>query len=182
MPTCKYKSLLLGCFTAVIAVLCLCVTPVYATDRYGTTVTMTENSYNRNLLTMPDLSTKEKTQTTTQTIVLDDNARVRADQGELRLSASVRVGANGSRTNTRELTVTCFDAAGKSLAHWTHKSDSYSVSHHWNNLSVENKTIPKGTCSIRYYVYNHIGTEGRLETYNCNLIIKDVVAPSISFL
>ena len=103
MPTCKYKSLLLGCFTAVIAVLCLCVTPVYATDRYGTTVTMTENSYNRNLLTMPDLSTKEKTQTTTQTIVLDDNARVRADQGELRLSASVRVGANGSRTNTREL-------------------------------------------------------------------------------
>ena len=182
MPICKYKSLFLGCFTAVIAVLFLCVTPVYATDRYGTTVTMTENSYNRNLLTMPDLSTKEKTQTTTQTIVLDDNARVRADQGELRLSASVRVGANGSRTNTRELTVTCFDAAGKSLAHWTHKSDSYSVSHHWNNLSVENKTIPKGTCSIRYYVYNHIGTSGSLETYNCNLIIKDVVAPSISFL
>ena len=182
MPKRKHKSFILGSITAVIGVLCLCVTPVYATDRNGPTITMTEDSYDRNLLTMPDLSTNEKTQTTTQTIVLDDNARVRADQGELRLSASVRVGANGSRTNTRELTVTCLDADGKSLTYWTHKSDSYSVSHHWNNLSVENKTIPKGTCSIRYYVYNHIGTKGSLETYNCKLSIKDVVAPGISYI
>lgn len=165
-----------------VSVLCFSMTEIHATDRYGSNITMNENSYNRNLLTFSNYSSSEKTQTTTQLIYLDDAARVRADQGELRLSASVRVGANGSRTNTRELTVTCFDSAGKSIQSWTHKSESFKSKHHWNTLSVTDKTIPKGTVYIRYYVYNHIGTKGALETENCTLTMKDVVSPSVTFI
>ena len=164
------------------SVLCFTLTEVHATDRLGSNITMNENSYNRNLLTFSNYSSSEKTQTTTQLIYLDAAARVRCDQGELRLSASVRVGANGSRTNTRELTVTCYNSSGKAIQSWTHKSESYKVKHHWNTLSVNDKTIPKDTAYIRYYVYNHIGTKGALETENCNLSIKDVVRPSVTFI
>ena len=164
------------------SVLCFTLTEVHATDRLGSNITMNENSYNRNLLTFSNYSSSEKTQTTTQLIFLDAAARVRCDQGELRLSASVRVGANGSRTNTRELTVTCYNSSGKAIQSWTHKSESYKVKHHWNTLSVNDKTIPKDTAYIRYYVYNHIGTKGALETENCNLSIKDVVKPSVTFI
>lgn len=165
-----------------ISVLCFSMTEIHATDRLGSNITMNENSYNRNLLTFSNYSSSEKTQTTTQLIYLDEAARVRCDQGELRLSASVRVGANGSRTNARELTVTCYNSSGKAIQSWTHKSESYKVKHHWNTLSVNEKTIPKDTACIRYYVYNHIGTKGALETENCNLSIRDVVKPSVTFI
>lgn len=165
-----------------VLILCIQVTPVFATDRTGGDITMNEGSYNRNLLTLPNLETSEKTQESRQTIILDEAARVRASQGELRLTASVKVGANGSRTNTRELTVKCYDSAGNYIQGWTQKSDSYSVSHHWNTLTVSDRVVPSGTYKITYYVYNHIGTKGGLETQNCSLVITDTVSPSMTMI
>ncbi|MGM9941565.1 MAG: immunoglobulin-like domain-containing protein [Bulleidia sp.] len=177
----KIMTAFVSILTMVIIV-CIQLTPVYATDRNGGDITMNEGSYNRNLLTLPNISTDEKTQISRQTVYLDEAAKARASQSELRFTASVKVGANGSRTNTRELTVQCYNSAGNYIQGWTQKSDSYSVSHHWNTFTISDKVIPSGTAYITYYVYNHIGTSGRLETENCSFVITDTVSPSVTMI
>lgn len=143
-------------------------------------VEFTTGKYGQNCLTGGNWEKEEKTLEITQNVYLDAAAQKRANQGELKLNASVKVGANGSRTNTRKLEVKCFDKNGKQVGStWTKESDSYSVSHHWNTLSVIDREIPKNTYRIQYYVYNHIGTKGDLEIQNCSMIIRDEVSPKI---
>lgn len=153
---------------------------VYGADQNLPDVQFTTGKYGQNCLTASNWSKSDKTLNLTQNVYLDAAARKRADQGELKLNASVKVGANGSRTNTRKLEVKCFDQNGKQVGStWQAESKSYSAKHHWNTLSVNDKTIPKNTYRIQYYVYNHIGTKGDLEIENCSLIIRDEVSPKI---
>ena len=154
---------------------------VQAADQNLSDVQFTTGKYGQNCLTGGNWNESGKyTLNLTQNVYLDAAAQQRANQGELILNASVRVGANGSRTNTRKLEVKCFDKNGNQVGStWKTESDSYSVSHHWNTLSVNDKTIPKNTYRIQYYVYNHIGTKGDLEIQNCSMIIRDEVSPKI---
>lgn len=151
-----------------------------AADRNLSNVQFTTGKYGANCLTASNWSQKEKTLNLTQNVILDAAAQRRADQGELRLTASVRVGANGSRTNTRRLEVKFFDKNGNQVGSTQSAgSDSYSAKHHWNTLTLADRSVPKNTYRIQYYVYNHIGTKGALEIENCSLIIKDNVSPTL---
>ena len=119
---------------------------VRAADQYLSDVQFTTGKYGQNCLTGGDWNTSGKTLNLTQNVYLDAAAQNRANQGELKLNASVKVGANGSRTNTRKLEVKCFDKNGNQVGStWKTESDSYSVSHHWNTLSVNDRDIPKNT-------------------------------------
>ena len=155
---------------------CLPVTVQAAGD-----VQFTKGKYGQNCLSIGNCSTSSKNLDVTQNIYLDAAARKRADQGELTLDASVRTGANGSRTNSRKLEVKCFNQNGAQVGStWKQESESYSVKHNWNNLSVNGRTLPKGTYRIQYYVHNHIGTKGDLEIQNCSMTIRDNVKPSVA--
>ena len=153
---------------------------VNAADQYLSDVQFTTGKYGQNCLTAANWEKSDKTLNLTQNVYLDAAAQQRVNQGELKLNASVKVGANGSRDNTRKLEVKCFDKNGNQVGStWTKESSSYSVSHHWNTLSLNDKTLPKNTYRIQYYVYNHIGTKGALEIQNCSLAIRDEVYPKI---
>ena len=177
----KYLGRLGAILFAVLMVMQFQTITVSAADRYLSDVQFTTGKYGQNCLTAENWSKSEKTLNLTQNVYLDAAAQQRANQGELKLTASVKVGANGSRTNTRRLEVKCYDKNGTQVGStWKVESEKYSVSHHWNTLSVNDKTIPKNTYQIQYYVYNHIGTKGDLEIENCSLVIRDEVNPRIT--
>ena len=153
---------------------------VSAADRNLEDVQFTTGKYGQNCLTAANWSESDKTLNLTQNVYLDAAAQQRVNQGELKLNASVKVGANGSRTNTRKLEVKCFDKNGNQVGStWKTESKKFSSGHHWNTLSLNDKSIPKNTYRIQYYVYNHIGTSGALEIENCSLVIRDEASPKI---
>ena len=97
---------------------------VQAADQNLSDVQFTTGKYGQNCLTAANWSKSEKTLNLTQNVYLDAAAQQRANQGELKLEASVKVGANGSRTNTRKLEVKCFDKNGNQVGStWSQESN-----------------------------------------------------------
>lgn len=176
----KYTEAGLGVLLVLLLVLQFLSMWVYAADQNLSDVQFTTGKYGQNCLTASNWSKSDTTLNLTQNVYLDAAAQQRANQGELKITASVRVGANGSRTNTRRLEVKFFDKDGNQVGSTQQvESKSYSVSHNWNNLTLADRTVPKNTYRIQYYVYNHIGTKGDLEIENCSLVICDTVAPKL---
>lgn len=175
----KRAGLCICLLTLLLAAWLLPVT-AYAADQNLPDVQFTTGKYGKNCLTASNWSKSEKTLNLTQNVYLDAAAQQRANQGELKITASVKVGANGSRTNTRKLEVKFFDKSGNQVGSTQRsESSSYSVKHHWNTLTVADRSVPKNTYRIQYYVYNHIGTKGDLEIENCSLTISDTVYPKL---
>lgn len=134
--------------------------------------------YNTQLISLPSYDTSGKTIDEEQIITLSEEDKVRANNGELDLYASVYVGANGSRNQTAYLKVTCYNGSTELVSYEDGVYGKYSVAHHRRTFKIVDKPIPANTTHIRYYSYNHIGTSGDLEMNSYYMEINDRVAPT----
>lgn len=93
-----------------------------------------------------------------QQVTLTDADVIRANNGELSVSASGKFYAQGSRTLTANLNIICYDSTGAVKITYSDKHSGYSVTGRTKTLNVGKSRIPAGTAYIVYEGAEHLGS------------------------
>lgn len=115
-----------------------------------------------------------------QTITLTDEDVIRANNGELTLSASGKFYAQGSRSLTANLNIICYNSSGAILATYNDRYSEYSISGRTKTLSIGESLIPAGTSYIVYEGTEVLGSGNAFfGMYDFSMIFFDKTTPTV---
>lgn len=115
-----------------------------------------------------------------QQVTLTDADVIRANNGELSVSASGKFYAQGSRTLTANLNIICYDSTGAVKITYSDKHSGYSVTGRTKTLNVGKSRIPAGTAYIVYEGAEHLGSgSAYFGMYDFSMIFYDDIAPAV---
>ncbi len=116
-----------------------------------------------------------------QQVTLTDADVIRANNGELSVSASGKFYAQGSRTLTANLNIICYDSTGAVKITYSDKHSGYSVTGRTKTLNVGKSRIPAGTAYIVYEGAEHLGSgSAYFGMYDFSMIFYDDIAPAVT--
>ena len=116
-----------------------------------------------------------------QQVMLTDADVIRANNGELSVSASGKFYAQGSRTLTANLNIICYDSTGAVKITYSDKHSGYSVTGRTKTLNVGKSRIPAGTAYIVYEGAEHLGSgSAYFGMYDFSMIFYDDIAPAVT--
>ncbi len=115
-----------------------------------------------------------------QRVTLTDADVIRANNGELTLSASGKFYAQGSRNLTANLNIICYNAAGAVLVTYNDRYSKYSISGRTETLTIGESPIPAGTSYIVYEGRETLGNGGAFfGMYEFSMIFFDKTTPAV---